>query len=681
MFEALYGGELILTQVMTVIWLLAAWLTGRLCRQGAGGRPNRLLAVLALFLTGLAMVLLAGKGVIAALLWKELGWRFAMTTVAGFFPLILPAAAGTLCLSVPWLWQAVRGREVQRFSAPAVVLPLQAGALASLSGVLLVFNQMVPPAWDEVLRNFALYLAGVVLLHLRNLRRYRTLSGAMKDQPRHLGARLGRSVLTLLVFAAGIGIWVYGSAAASRLPDRMPMMDHGHHAGHGDGTADTVSVTQLAGPHHERPDRRFVLTAQKSRIQLPSGAVVDGYTFNGQAPGPELRMRQGELIEVTLINRDVSEGVTVHWHGLNVPNAEDGVAGVTQDAVLPGESYTYRFRVEQAGTYWYHSHQQSSVQVKKGLFGPLIVEPREGMPEETLEKTLVFHQWETEQGKPVPALGLHDALQREKIAPGTQVRLRLINADNWTRRFWMAGVPFRVVAIDGNPIHQPDTLDNARLILGGGGRYDLEFTMPDHPVKMTVMGEAKARSRQVAVVYSPDGTGDVTASSEAAMDFHPESYGRPAPVPFGPDSKFDREYTLMLDGRPGFYDGSFTYLWTINGESFPNVPTLMVKEGELVKTTFVNRGFMDHPMHLHGHHMLVLSRNGKPVTGSPWWTDTLNVAPGETYEVAFRADNPGIWMDHCHNLEHAAVGMTLHLAYEGVTTPFEVGRATRNQPE
>lgn len=86
-------------------------------------------------------------------------------------------------------------------------------------------------------------------------------------------------------------------------------------------------------------------------------------------------------------------------------------------------------------------------------------------------------------------------------------------------------------------------------------------------------------------------------------------------------------------------------------------------------------------MHLHGHHMLVLSQNGKPTTGSPWWTDTLNVAPGETYIVAFRADNPGLWMDHCHNLSHAALGMSMHLVYEGISSPFLIGSQTRNQPE
>lgn len=138
---------------------------------------------------------------------------------------------------------------------------------------------------------------------------------------------------------------------------------------------------------------------------------------------------------------------------------------------------------------------------------------------------------------------------------------------------------------------------------------------------------------------------------------------------------------MILDNKLGFYNRNLDFLYTLNGEVFPNTPMLMVKEGDLVKTTIVNRGNVEHPMHLHGHHVLVLSRNGKPSTGSPWWSDTLAVLPGETYEVAFAANNPGLWMDHCHNLVHAAAGMTMHLMYEGVTTPFSVGSGTINHPE
>ena len=100
-----------------------------------------------------------------------------------------------------------------------------------------------------------------------------------------------------------------------------------------------------------------------------------------------------------------------------------------------------------------------------------------------------------------------------------------------------------------------------------------------------------------------------------------------------------------------------------------------------MKVTIVNATSTVHPMHLHGHHLLVLSRNGVASTGSPWWSDTLEVDSGDRYVVAFRADNPGVWMDHCHNLGHAVKGLTMHLMYAGVATPFVVGGATHNQPE
>jgi FtsP/CotA-like multicopper oxidase with cupredoxin domain len=107
----------------------------------------------------------------------------------------------------------------------------------------------------------------------------------------------------------------------------------------------------------------------------------------------------------------------------------------------------------------------------------------------------------------------------------------------------------------------------------------------------------------------------------------------------------------------------------------------VVRQGDIVVMTISNSTGEVHPMHLHGHHAVVLSRNGKPASGSPWWTDTLDVNNGETYVIAFRADNPGIWMDHCHNLPHSVDGMVAHLAYEGFTTPYLVGGNAANEPE
>ena len=115
--------------------------------------------------------------------------------------------------------------------------------------------------------------------------------------------------------------------------------------------------------------------ARKEKFDIPGRGSMDGYTLNHTSPGPQIVAKQGDLIQVTLDNESVPDGITLHWHGVDVPAAEDGVAGVTQDAVGVGQSFVYRFVAKDAGTYWYHSHQVSHEQVKKGLYGVLIVKP------------------------------------------------------------------------------------------------------------------------------------------------------------------------------------------------------------------------------------------------------------------------------------------------------------------
>jgi FtsP/CotA-like multicopper oxidase with cupredoxin domain len=158
------------------------------------------------------------------------------------------------------------------------------------------------------------------------------------------------------------------------------------------------------------------------------------------------------------------------------------------------------------------------------------------------------------------------------------------------------------------------------------------------------------------------------------------AYGSPAPTGLDP-ARADRRFDYVIDRLPGFHDGRPGMWWTVNGRSWPDVPMYTVVEGDVVVVRIDNRSGDVHPMHLHGHHAVVLSRNGTPASGSPWWVDSLNVLDGEAYEVAFVADNPGIWMDHCHNLPHAAEGLVAHLAYDGWSTPFRIGGPGGNEPE
>ena len=489
-------------------------------------------------------------------------------------------------------------------------------------------------------------------------------------------ALLGRITATAAVLALVALLAFLGKAWwDSRLPGTYSVMSYGtheygggpvppDHSAHGGGT----NVADLHGPTAGRPDERFELTAEAADLRLASGRVVDALTFNGTSPGPELRVRRGDLVEVVLRNENVTDGVTIHWHGVDVPNAEDGVAGVTQNAVLPGERYTYRFRVEQVGTFWYHSHQVSSSEVRRGLFGVLVIEPRERA--RGVDLALAVHTFDG-----MVTLNGHDGIAERVVHPGTPVRLRLVNSDSAERRFTVIGTPFRVVAIDGTDLHGPTPLDNVTLVVAAGGRMDLAFAMPADGVRLSVGDSATALDLDAAQNQPPPGT------LGGGPDFDPLTYGRPAETPFSRSSTFDRRFDVTITKKLGFFDGRPGRQWAISGHIYPDVPMFVVEPGDLVRVTITNATSVVHPMHLHGHHALVLSRNGQPTTGSPWWTDTLNVDPGDEYAIAFRADNPGIWMDHCHNLGHAAAGLTMHLAYAGVTTPYLVGSEHDNTPE
>jgi FtsP/CotA-like multicopper oxidase with cupredoxin domain len=202
--------------------------------------------------------------------------------------------------------------------------------------------------------------------------------------------------------------------------------------------------------------------------------------------------------------------------------------------------------------------------------------------------------------------------------------------------------------------------------LTAGGRVDVEVTAPA-PVQL-------------------GGSGSLVLASGAPARAQPSkqldllSYGRPVALPFDPD-KANRRFQYSIGRRPGFVDGRPGMWWSINGHLFPDVPMFVVQDGDVVRMHIKNSSRAVHPMHLHGHHAVVLARDGVTATGSPWWVDSLDVASGHSYDIAFVADNPGIWMDHCHNLPHASQGLVAHLMYAGVTEPYRVGGAAGNQPE
>ncbi|MEU4393635.1 multicopper oxidase family protein [Kribbella sp. NPDC023855] len=426
---------------------------------------------------------------------------------------------------------------------------------------------------------------------------------------------------------------------------------HQHHGG--------KSVADLTGPRTGKPDVAVTLTARKQKFTLASGESIDGFTLNGTSPGPLIRAKQGDLVEVTLVNESVPDGATLHWHGIDVPNAEDGVAGVTQDAVPVGGKHVYRFQADVAGTYWYHSHQVSSEEVRDGLFGTIVIG---GAQEEDV--IAAIHTYDGKR-----TINGRTGSSRVDVAPGKKIRVRVINTDNTIIRTGLIGAQYKVIAVDGRDLTGPAPV-TAAFPLAAGARVDLEVVMP----------AAGALRLDAGTATLDLGAGDPPTGKLSSESVDLLTYGAPAPLGLDP-AKADRRFEYRIGRRPGFLDGVPGLWWTINGKKFPDVPMFMVVEGDVVVMKISNSSGQAHPMHLHGHHAVVLSRNGVAASGTPWWIDTLEVGDKETYEIAFVADNPGVWMDHCHNLPHASEGLMTHLGYEGVSTPYRVGGEHGNEPE
>jgi FtsP/CotA-like multicopper oxidase with cupredoxin domain len=474
-----------------------------------------------------------------------------------------------------------------------------------------------------------------------------------------------RLLIALVAAVAVLGPLAY-FWQASLLPSSYSVMDMGY-ADYGGGPRtmtdhrmDGISVADLVADPDRPADVNETLTVRKERFRLATGEDVDGYTVNHTSPGPVIHAVQGQLVQVRLVNASVPDGVTLHWHGVDVANAEDGVAGVTQNAVRVGQSFTYRFVADHVGTYWYHSHQVSHAQVQGGLLGALVVSPPAPDPE-VRDQLAVLHVYDG-----IATVNGASGTVPVDVPDGQQVRVRVVNTDNGAAPVWVSGGPYRVLAVDGYDLNGPTPVSGKAVRLTAGGRVDLEVTAPAR----VELGGATALALGSHVAAAPQPT--------ALVDFL--HYGSPAPLGFDP-SHADRTFEYSIGRRPGFLDGRPGLWWSINGHLFPDVPMFVVEEGDVVRMHIENHSGAVHPMHLHGHNAVVLDRDGVKATGAPWWIDSLDVESGHSFDIAFVADNPGIWMDHCHNLPHAAQGLVAHLMYAGVAEPFRVGGASANEPE
>lgn len=436
------------------------------------------------------------------------------------------------------------------------------------------------------------------------------------------------------------------------------------------------------------PLRDFKLRCSPGSAQLSPGPSVATkvWSYNGTVPGSEIRVKQGERLRVVVEN-ELEQNTTVHWHGIRLPNAMDGVPNVTQEPIAPGGNFVYEFDAVDAGTFWYHPHERSSEQVGRGLYGPLIVEEREPIRVDR-DVTWVLDDWRLgPSGEIAAGFGdLRDAVhggrignritingrppEDFKVRTGERIRLRLLNTAN-ARIFGLDFAEHRpsIIALDGQPVtpHQPDGL----LVLGPGMRIDLVLDMTEAPGSRVTIRDRffedyaydlidlayadtplrdKIPDWPIALPANPLSEPDLTKAERHELIFNGGMMGGAVMQEMGASMIAAPTMRRMMQS------GS---IWFINGVAASGLamkPFLTLERDKSHVLAMTNATGWEHPMHLHGYSFRVISRNGKP-TQHQEWQDTVLMMPRERVEIALVADNPGDWMFHCHILEHQASGM------------------------
>lgn len=428
----------------------------------------------------------------------------------------------------------------------------------------------------------------------------------------------------------------------------------------------------------------FNIVAKKVTMEVKPGVKKEVWTFGGTMPGKEIRVKEGQEVYINLKN-ELDVPVSIHWHGYKVPYPMDGVPGSSQNGIKPGQTYTYHFIAKDPGTYWYHSHQDSTNQVDRGLYGSFIVEGKNEvktdkdytvMVDEIYSKDPVPGQAPTVkegQGTPYDVFVINGKsgglIQPLKANTGEKVKIRLGDAGYEYHSFDFGNIPYQIVATDGHEVKDPATIQNKLLKIEGGERYDVVFTMPGKSFKIYDRGEfAPAKDIVIPVI-----------NEQKATEFIPEvvnkdvfdvfTYGKPDSAG---NLTFNKTYSWTLQEVPDS-NPEIGMRYTINGKSAPEIDPIVVNNGDLVKLSFENKSNAIHPMHMHGHYFRVLTHNGVPVQGDIE-KDTLSILPGEKYDISFVADNPGEWMFHCHDLPHAKYGMMTQIEYV-FQVPKEIHRS------
>jgi FtsP/CotA-like multicopper oxidase with cupredoxin domain len=453
----------------------------------------------------------------------------------------------------------------------------------------------------------------------------------------------------------------------------------------------------------------------------PAGTPVQVLTINGGTPGPVLRFREGDVARITVTNGLSDDSTSIHWHGLLVPNLEDGVPGVTTPIIAAGKSRTFEFLLRQHGTYWYHSH--TGHQLQRGVRGSIVIEPKTPTIRADHDQVVMIGDWTNEhptevqrtllrmsdwysfrKGTTQSLLGAYQAgklreyLDREKALvppmdlsdvaydaflmngqrrlqlpgkPGETIRVRLINSGAASYFYLGAATgPLKIISADGQDVVP---FEQKRLLIGPAETYDLLVTIPAD-------GSWELRAD------AQDGSGAVSAwlGEGAAHAATPT----PAPALYGM-SAYLTSILDQLDPEPGAKESErplspyaklravtphpvatshreltlkltgdmIRYAWSFDGLDPHEAESIKVKDGESLRVRLVNNTMMHHPIHLHGHFFRLVDANDKDPATSPL-KHTVDVPPMSVRTIEFTAnEGQGDWLIHCHLLYHHLTGM------------------------
>jgi len=426
------------------------------------------------------------------------------------------------------------------------------------------------------------------------------------------------------------------------------------------------------------------LRIEPCALEIGPGITIHTLAYNGQVPGPLLRLREGVPVTIDVTNAS-SAADLVHWHGLAIDSLNDGAMEEGSPMIPPGKVQRYTFTPRPSGTRWYHTHagayENLSAGTYTGQFGFLLVEGKEQPAHYDQEINLAIHHWEPsfvpmvdtmrEQSANMPLttgsdvgykyatiqghmLGAGEPL---RVKQGQRVLMRLLNASA-TENVVLAlpGHRFTIIAMDGNPVPNPRSVEV--LSLAVAERVDAVVEMNSPGVWILGSTLEKARRMGLGIVVEYAGMTGAPAWKDpppVQWDYTQFANAAAAPVP---------DETFVLTFRDiGPKPGSNFDIWTINNKSWPDVEPLIVHPGKRYRLVFRNGSGDQHPIHLHRHTFEVTRIGEKHLSGL--MKDVVNLMPLDTVEVDFVADNPGPTLMHCHQQLHMDYGFMQLIKYSG----------------